>query len=79
MLHITVDYDDKEIVKLILDVGVDVNVGDEDGRTMLYIATRCDNKKIVKLPLNVGANGNACGINDEVPLHVVAIYHNKIL
>jgi ankyrin repeat protein len=47
---------DKEIVKLLLEAGANVNTQDEIGQTPLHYATREGRKDIVELLLNAGAD-----------------------
>ena len=52
------DWDDMEIVDLLIKNGANVNIQDKLGRTALMQASRNDNEKIVKLLIQYGANLN---------------------
>ena len=58
-LIIATRYGNTEIVKILLNKGVDVNHKDFEGATPLIIASRMDNFKLVKLLISKGADVNA--------------------
>ena len=56
-LHYGSEYGHRDVVKVLLDAGVDMNRKDQDGETALAIAKRKNHEEIVQLLKNAGANG----------------------
>jgi len=69
----------KKDVELLLSKGVDVNIKDIDGMTMLHHSIRKCNpsKEIIKLLISVGANVNIKNDRGDTPLHFAVSYCNK--
>ena len=55
-LHYAVSENKLEVVRLLLDLGVDVEPRDKNGRTPLFVAIRRSDSEIVKLLLERGAD-----------------------
>jgi hypothetical protein len=62
---------DEDNVRALIQRGVDVNAGDDDGDTALYYAISSASRDMVELLLSHGANPNICGSNG-VPLRLAA-------
>lgn len=70
-LHYAVDWQNVEIVKLLLEVGADVNKRCKCDMTVLHIAVgQLRDAEMVKLLLEAGADINASGDNMPPPLHI---------
>lgn len=65
-----------EVVKWVIDKGVDLSVRDEEGYTPLLRAIERDQPEkyeVMKLLIERGADINQHGINDWTPLHMAAV------
>jgi ankyrin repeat protein len=72
LLHNACDRDENdrvEIVKVILDSGVDVNPVLEDGDTPLHIACIFEHTEVVEMLVEYGADINKKNNNGNTPLH----------
>ena len=56
ILHIAVDSDNLEVVKEVLDRGVDINQVDDEGLTAIQYATICEYPEMVAYLLSRGAD-----------------------
>ena len=62
-----------DVVKLLLDAGVDLNKADIDGETPLYWASVKDHQDVVKMLLDAGADPDMANNKDEkTPLYQAA-------
>jgi ankyrin repeat protein len=59
------------VVKSIVDTGINVNFKDNKDMSPLHIATFRDNPKIVHMLLEAGADVNMKGIQDMTPLQLI--------
>ncbi len=55
-LHVAIDKENTECVKLLLEAGADPNATDNDAYTPLYLAAREGNVECTKLLLEAGAD-----------------------
>jgi ankyrin repeat protein len=68
-----------EEVDRLLVQGVDVNIRDENGNTILCIASQNGNKKMAKLALRWGCDINARNLKGNSPLHFCYQYGYRSL
>lgn len=68
-LHIAVEYNNIEIVELLLENGASTESVDRNNMTPLHWAVDLGYKDIIKLLVKGGANINAQDINKSTPLH----------
>ncbi|MEO1301278.1 MAG: ankyrin repeat domain-containing protein, partial [Bacteroidota bacterium] len=71
-LHVAVLQDDIELVRLILDLGSDVDPEDISGNRPLHMAIVAHSQPIVELLVRYGADINACALNGKSPLERAA-------
>ncbi len=77
-LHIAVEDDNLEMVKLLLGAGARLDLANEDGLTPLHAAVSCDEIEIIETLLKAGANVAAADDTGRTPLHVaVREFMNK--
>ena len=77
-LHTASWYGHKEIAKLLITNGADLNaVGGRFGETPLHSATQYDRKEVFELLIEKGAELNAKDRDGETPLHRIAIWGHK--
>jgi ankyrin repeat protein len=72
LLHNACNWDQNdqvEIVRLLLDSGVDVNSVDNDGYTPLHIACIYEHPEVVELLLKYGADVNKSNNDGKTPCH----------
>ena len=62
-----------ETVKLVLQMGADVNARDKNGDTFLHRATERERGKAIKVLLEVGADVNARNNKGRTPLLIAAL------
>jgi ankyrin repeat protein/serine/threonine protein kinase len=67
----------QEILKILLDKGVNSMAKNDDGHTALHIASRYGSKKVVEALLENGANIEATDIEGESALHIAARYGSE--
>ena len=78
-LHLAAESADGDIVKLLLDKGVEVNAkDDESGFTALHHAARFGNKNIAEVLIARGADINAKDKQGHTPLYVAANHDYKV-
>jgi ankyrin repeat protein len=66
-----------DVIKVLLDYGVDINVCNEEENSALLLACSIGNKEIVKLLLEYGADSNLAKSNGEAPLYRAVYYGYK--
>ncbi|KAK2710168.1 ankyrin-3-like [Artemia franciscana] len=71
-LHLAARIGSKEICKLLLSNGANVNAKKKDGTTALHIAIRYANVDVVKLLLECGAEVDSQTKNGITPIHLAA-------
>lgn len=72
-LHFAAGADDGKLLDLLLDRGVDVNLGDKNNTTPLCVAADDGIVDNVAMLLRAGADlGARCGVDRNTPLHVAA-------
>jgi ankyrin repeat protein len=71
-LHYASEKGKKDVCKLLLDCGADVNAKDNSGRTSLHRAAASGHKDVCELLIKHGANVNAKTIGSTSPLHFAA-------
>jgi len=76
-LHVAVDYNQPEVVALLLARGAKVDAREASGRTPLHVAAGKDNVEIAKLLLESGADVNATFRAAKVTALHVASYRGK--
>jgi len=73
LLHVLINTEYFDIMKYLIEHGVDLNCKNKEGNTPLHIAAcpypRVEDLKTVKLLIENGADINAKNINGETPLH----------
>ncbi|MDJ0578866.1 ankyrin repeat domain-containing protein [Crocosphaera sp.] len=76
--HTQLREDTKEILKVLINHGADVNAKNEYGETPLHTAVLSENKEIVELLINHGADVNAKNEYDgKTPLYSAVLTKNK--
>ena len=55
LLHVSSQYGDPKVVQGLLDLGVDINLRNNQGLTPLQVASQKDNEQLVQLLLQHGA------------------------
>ncbi len=76
-LHRALRREHKEIVKLLLEHGADVNIKDAHGYTALHLAVYSGNIEIIQLLLACGADIHAKHVDETTPLHAAFINTHK--
>ena len=61
-----------ELVRLLLDIGADINLANRAGETPLYVASLFGYVNIVRILTERGANINKANKNGETPLHIAS-------
>ena len=61
-----------ELVRLLLDIGADINLANRDGETPLYVASLFGYVKMVRILAERGGNINKANKNGETPLHIAS-------
>ena len=69
-LHIASITGNVAIVKLLIEAGAEVNMGDDNGRTSLYVAALGGHIEVVKVLLLAGANVNKKSKEGLTPFYV---------
>lgn len=64
-----IEQGNREIVKLLIDAGINVNTIENNKFTFLFIAIMYNKANIVKMLLDSGADANQLGHRDVTPLH----------
>ncbi|MEM7176041.1 MAG: ankyrin repeat domain-containing protein, partial [Chlamydiota bacterium] len=67
-LHYAAFYNSKEVAKILLQHGADVNAKNEDGETPLHYAAFYNNKEVADLLINAGADKNIKDNDNQTPL-----------
>ena len=62
-----------DAVDLLLELGADVNVRNQDGATALHLAAFLGRAKTVDLLLNRGADVSARGKDEDIPLDLLSV------
>ncbi|XP_021941805.1 ankyrin-1-like [Zootermopsis nevadensis] len=76
LLHIASLYSQEEVVRLLIERGVDINVRSFDNETALHFAAQRGNVEIMTLLVDAGMSVNETSTGDETPLHVAARHGN---
>lgn len=74
LLHIAARHNQKEVAKLLLDSGADVNIKSWCESTPLHYAAYCGHLEVVKLLIDCGANINAKDRKGITPLYKAACW-----
>jgi len=69
-LHIAVEYENLDMVQLLLNKNANINATNKDGDTPLHIAVENENLDMIPLLLEKGANVNAENKDGYTPLHI---------
>ena len=76
-LHYAVQYNNVDVVKLLISKGADVRAVDKEKRTLLHYAARNTDVDVVKMIINTsGADVKAVDKNKWTPLHIAAWHPN---
>lgn len=68
-LHVVVSRGNVEVIKSLLDSGIDINIRNSKQQTPAHIAANTGNKEVLKLLISSGADINARDKNGNTPLH----------
>lgn len=60
-------------IQLLVELGADVNLQDEEGRTPLNLAASKGNKELARILIDAGADVNIEDIYGKKPLHIAAL------
>ena len=75
-----INYGSMEVIKWMIDKGVDLRFRDGEGYTVLHTTIGCCRKEhkhdLLKLLIENGADVNAYGINDWTPAHLAAVIND---
>ncbi|MDQ7827230.1 MAG: type II secretion system major pseudopilin GspG [Candidatus Eremiobacteraeota bacterium] len=74
LLHLAASGYDEEALKLLIDLGADVNIKDSNGCTPLFYTAKGSTIKKAELLIENGANVNARAVDCLAPLHTAALY-----
>lgn len=72
VLEMAASKEDLDVLRAVIDQGVDVNVSDADGIAPLSVAARCNRPGAINMLARARANVNAQDIRGCTPLHVAA-------
>ncbi len=71
-LHKASRYGHKEIARMLIDAGADINIKDGDGWTPLHWASNNSQIEITKMLIDAGADENVQDNKGRTPLHMAA-------
>lgn len=69
LLHWAIDFSNLEAAKVLLDIGVDIEIKDNNGKTPLHWAARNHDATLIEFLINNGANIEAKNNDGWTPLH----------
>ena len=72
-----IEENNTEVIKQLIDNGIDVNLKDDNGCSLLHIAAGNETDEMIKILLANNSAVNVVGVNGETPL-IVACKRNKI-
>ncbi|KAI6189373.1 Ankyrin [Aphelenchoides bicaudatus] len=79
-LHLAAEYGDSEMVKLLVEAGIELEATDYFGRTSLHFAVMSNSYENAKILIANGANVNSQGGCENTPLHyAVRIGSSKLV
>ena len=78
-LHIAVQEGHKEMVKLLLEQGTQVDTSSYEGFIPLHMAARIRRGDIARLPLKKTPHVNARSKQNDTPLHLAALYNHEVI
>ncbi|KAH9488093.1 Transient receptor putative cation channel sub A member 1 [Bulinus truncatus] len=71
-LHLAAQFDQIEVVAVLISFRADLNTPDNDGNTALHLAVKCDSPETVSLLVQNGANPKIRNNLQMMPMHVAA-------
>lgn len=72
LLHVAVKSRKKDLVEILLEMGIDVNAKSKVGDTALHLAMKSSIPEIVDLLVSYGANINVQNNKGKTPLHILS-------
>ena len=69
-LHYACYHGSKEVIDLLLDLGVNINAKDQDGNTCLHFAVKSKNVRVIKKLLVRGASKNIQNNDGQLPINL---------
>ena len=78
-LHLSAQYNHRDIVKLLIDNGADINARDVNGCTPLHYCATNGHTESAETLLDKGASPNEANLRENIPLHSAAKWGHAMM